>query len=153
MILHRVYVYYFYFYYFIYLVFFLMIRRPPRSTLFPYTTLLRPHPDQRRSQGRCDGDPAVPPDVPHDRAEPALGVRLQRRADPPGGVRPAEPDLRRRCHGFLVGLRGVELAQASPVRRLSRGVRRRTGRAVSEPSPGARRRRGARGGTGAGRTP
>src|SRR5438552_7836315 len=28
--------------------FFLMIRRPPRSTLFPYTTLFR-------SQGRCGG--------------------------------------------------------------------------------------------------
>src|SRR3712207_9107746 len=26
-------------------VFFLMIRRPPRSTLFPYTTLFRSHPD------------------------------------------------------------------------------------------------------------
>src|SRR6267378_6313764 len=32
-------------YYFIYFpVFFLMIRRPPRSTLFPYTTLFRSHP-------------------------------------------------------------------------------------------------------------
>src|SRR5216684_5936061 len=30
--------------------FFLMIRRPPRSTLFPYTTLFRSvHPDQRRA--------------------------------------------------------------------------------------------------------
>src|SRR6266568_7231091 len=32
------------------LIFFLMIRRPPRSTLFPYTTLFRPglgeHPDR-----------------------------------------------------------------------------------------------------------
>src|SRR5215510_16385131 len=28
--------------------FFLMIRRPPRSTLFPYTTLFRSHPDQCR---------------------------------------------------------------------------------------------------------
>src|SRR3712207_9322801 len=27
----------------IYLFFFLMIRRPPRSTLFPYTTLFRSH--------------------------------------------------------------------------------------------------------------
>src|SRR6266480_80393 len=27
-----------------FLLFFLMIRRPPRSTLFPYTTLFRPHP-------------------------------------------------------------------------------------------------------------
>src|SRR5436190_6124773 len=36
--------------------FFLMIRRPPRSTLFPYTTLFRSHPtrspaDQQPSQG------------------------------------------------------------------------------------------------------
>src|SRR2546422_4540188 len=26
-----------------------MIRRPPRSTLFPYTTLFRSHPERRRS--------------------------------------------------------------------------------------------------------
>src|SRR5690348_17987780 len=39
--------------------FFLMIRRPPRSTLFPYTTLFRsrglrrrPHPDRPGRQGR-----------------------------------------------------------------------------------------------------
>src|SRR5687768_18404090 len=38
-------------YYFVFFLFFLMIRRPPRSTLFPYTTLFRsaaafgrPHP-------------------------------------------------------------------------------------------------------------
>src|SRR5215210_9180822 len=49
--------------------FFLMIRRPPRSTLFPYTTLFRPHgarprarlpadhqaPPRRRARGRGDG--------------------------------------------------------------------------------------------------
>src|SRR5215210_9067819 len=38
--------------------FFLMIRRPPRSTLFPYTTLFRSHPDdvrvRRRGQRRGD---------------------------------------------------------------------------------------------------
>src|SRR5688572_33049458 len=50
--------------------FFLMIRRPPRSTLFPYTTLFRSHgaargrrrggrsghrrPDQRRRSGRSE---------------------------------------------------------------------------------------------------
>src|SRR5215204_7026073 len=33
--------------------FFLMIRRPPRSTLFPYTTLFRPH-----------GRPTTPPCAP-----------------------------------------------------------------------------------------
>src|SRR6266496_5664752 len=32
--------------------FFLMIRRPPRSTLFPYTTLFRPLARRRRCQRR-----------------------------------------------------------------------------------------------------
>src|SRR5256885_7594587 len=31
--------------------FFLMIRRPPRSTLFPYTTLFRSQPDQHARPG------------------------------------------------------------------------------------------------------
>src|ERR1041384_8550741 len=31
--------------------FFLMIRRPPRSTLFPYTTLFRSHPGAARGAG------------------------------------------------------------------------------------------------------
>src|SRR5260370_25668021 len=38
--------------------FFLMIRRPPRSTLFPYTTLFRSHPSGQRPCGparRRDG--------------------------------------------------------------------------------------------------
>src|SRR5690349_23933279 len=34
------------------LFFFLMIRRPPRSTLFPYTTLFRSHGAGRRSRDR-----------------------------------------------------------------------------------------------------
>src|SRR6266496_5869884 len=33
------------------LVFFLMIRRPPRSTLFPYTTLFRSRAGRRRPSG------------------------------------------------------------------------------------------------------
>src|SRR5260370_22813046 len=37
--------------------FFLMIRRPPRSTLFPYTTLFR-SPLQRCGAGRLDADRA-----------------------------------------------------------------------------------------------
>src|SRR3712207_8517788 len=45
----------------IYLFFFLMIRRPPRSTLFPYTTLFRsegdraPAPPDLRRQGQRHG--------------------------------------------------------------------------------------------------
>src|SRR5215203_7532448 len=34
-------------------VFFLMIRRPPRSTLFPYTTLFRSHPREAGRPGGC----------------------------------------------------------------------------------------------------
>src|SRR4051794_41691950 len=45
--------------FFLFLFFFLMIRRPPRSTLFPYTTLFRPRasllpgavPARRRAPG------------------------------------------------------------------------------------------------------
>src|SRR2546430_9200715 len=35
--------------------FFLMIRRPPRSTLFPYTTLFRSGRDRQRDGDRGDG--------------------------------------------------------------------------------------------------
>src|SRR5256885_12134437 len=41
--------------------FFLMIRRPPRSTLFPYTTLFRSHPVPRgRGLHDDDGGAGVP---------------------------------------------------------------------------------------------
>src|SRR3712207_9553612 len=53
-----------------YLVFFLMIRRPPRSTLFPYTTLFRSvHVEQSR-------DDAIPADVARRLGE--LGTRQRR---------------------------------------------------------------------------
>src|SRR6266446_8804023 len=53
------------------LFFFLMIRRPPRSTLFPYTTLFR-------SPGRY-APPPVPPPVPGPRPEPVPGDRKSTR--------------------------------------------------------------------------
>src|SRR2546430_16279109 len=50
---NQLYFCYFYFYsiylYFFLFFFFLMIRRPPRSTLFPYTTLFRSTPAQIRA--------------------------------------------------------------------------------------------------------
>src|SRR6266566_6131909 len=42
---------YFSFKFLCFLFFFLMIRRPPRSTLFPYTTLFRSRPDRRLATG------------------------------------------------------------------------------------------------------
>src|SRR6266511_3932671 len=54
--------------------FFLMIRRPPRSTLFPYTTLFRsPQPS-----GRVRSQPVLPADdLDSDRAEPATCGQLR----------------------------------------------------------------------------
>src|SRR3712207_8836700 len=52
---------------FVLFFFFLMIRRPPRSTLFPYTTLFR-------SPGRDRDPPAL---APHRPAEPR-GFRVRR---------------------------------------------------------------------------
>src|SRR3712207_7634642 len=48
-----------------------MIRRPPRSTLFPYTTLFRSPPPRtcRRSSSRCRGSP--------DRDRPGAGDVVQ----------------------------------------------------------------------------
>src|SRR3712207_7040950 len=48
--------------------FFLMIRRPPRSTLFPYTTLFRSRPYGR--EGAATSDPVQP-----GGASPGLGPR------------------------------------------------------------------------------
>src|SRR2546430_15434955 len=39
--------------------FFLMIRRPPRSTLFPYTTLFRSHEERGESIGSTTHAPTV----------------------------------------------------------------------------------------------
>src|SRR5438477_13146356 len=50
--------YCFLFFYLYLSFFFLMIRRPPRSTLFPYTTLFRSHGAQRRVGGGVAGSRA-----------------------------------------------------------------------------------------------
>src|SRR3712207_9441424 len=55
------------------LFFFLMIRRPPRSTLFPYTTLFRSaRPRARGGRGACTPEPGL-------HAPPAARVRARRR--------------------------------------------------------------------------
>src|SRR3712207_9252969 len=57
-----------------FICFFLMIRRPPRSTLFPYTTLFRSAPVDQRLVGRDLGLQAQPvvacrPEQPRGGAE------------------------------------------------------------------------------------
>ncbi len=58
----------------------------------------RPHLRGRR-------DPAVSPDARHDQDEPVLGLRVQRRRDPAGRPRPAQPHARRCGDGVLQRLR------------------------------------------------
>src|SRR3712207_8538238 len=61
--------------------FFLMIRRPPRSTLFPYTTLFRSPAPARAGRRRAAGVRAAVPAGAADRAGRAVrGVRRGGRA-------------------------------------------------------------------------
>src|SRR5205085_7395767 len=65
-----------------YVFFFLMIRRPPRSTLFPYTTLFRSADARGAILGHHDVHPAVALLVTQEHPHPAHGpIRLVDRAD------------------------------------------------------------------------
>src|SRR2546426_8064402 len=68
-----------------------MIRRPPRSTLFPYTTLFRsPHPELRAP------DPLVPAGIRQRAARHSpSGSKLRRCGRPQGALAGVLPDLRR----------------------------------------------------------
>src|SRR3712207_3278193 len=58
-------------------LFFLMIRRPPRSTLFPYTTLFRSdEPGRRGADRRDEGGRCRPRGWPDGAADGGLGRRL-----------------------------------------------------------------------------
>src|SRR2546430_7294542 len=67
-----------------FLFFFLMIRRPPRSTLFPYTTLFRSR--------RCGRDRQVV-GVPARAGDSARRSRGERRARPRARRDPGQPEL------------------------------------------------------------
>src|SRR5260370_10463793 len=83
-----------------YFFFFLMIRRPPRSTLFPYTTLFR-SPQQRVAElgpGRALAPRPPPGDDARPEADPAGRARGGPGRDPragkdgePGPLGPGEP--------------------------------------------------------------
>src|SRR6266496_806370 len=85
-----------------------MIRRPPRSTLFPYTTLFRSH----RGRGRAGGRFVV-----GDAARPLLADGEPRGA-PAAPARARRPALVRSA---LVALAGLPLATDGGTRRLGRG--------------------------------
>src|SRR5256885_1696840 len=65
-----------------------MIRRPPRSTLFPYTTLFRSHADQEQGLGE---DVAHRPEEVH-----ALEKAQEQRRVAPGGSEPPAMETMKR---------------------------------------------------------
>src|SRR2546427_12979205 len=95
-----------------------MIRRPPRSTLFPYTTLFRSHQDEEgaKERGREPGrELAHPEGEVRARDEPVEEDRLgetrgpvQRRRDPVAGCDHLAGSL---GVGPLVAVRQAERAQ------------------------------------------
>src|SRR5438128_7108959 len=60
-----------------------MLRRPPRSTLFPYTTLFRSHEDRRgdrqRARGRAYRRARLPPPARYRAPRPERGDRKSTR--------------------------------------------------------------------------
>src|SRR6267378_7917969 len=94
-----IYNYYHFLYLFFFIFFFLMIRRPPRSTLFPYTTLFR---SGRRVHG------GALPDAERARGRRRRAGRLPARAQVPSTV--SRPSCR-----FIFASLGHRLIAESPV--------------------------------------
>src|SRR2546422_2736464 len=83
-----------------------MIRRPPRSTLFPYTTLFRSQrPRQREAQAV---QVAVPPIEPLPRLIQSLARGVVRRGEPREILRAVGPERGRRGALRRRGLRSEE---------------------------------------------
>src|SRR6202521_4766942 len=91
-------------------VFFLMIRRPPRSTLFPYTTLFR---TPRRS--RDDGNAQVLALLP---TRNSTSLKLS-----PAAVPPRETGRGRPGTGAVSGAPGLPRGAVPAARRRARGAR------------------------------
>src|SRR2546422_7767251 len=70
-----------------------MIRRPPRSTLFPYTTLFRSHHHSRHRQGKAAGGQG-------DRGRDGQGDRGRQEA-PPRGEGDRKSTRRNSSHGYI----------------------------------------------------
>src|SRR3712207_7644587 len=80
-----------------------MIRRPPRSTLFPYTTLFRSVPPAQLGVGRAPLDPA------------GGGARL-----PPHGLRGRRQPFLRPPRGGRLGAQAAQLLVVRPDRKSTR---------------------------------
>src|ERR1017187_10982504 len=92
--------------------FFLMIRRPPRSTLFPYTTLFRSMPERSKTPRR-----------PRDANQLAHQIMMESTGQAPAQRPGQPPELYKNPHavalGQLGGLKGgpARAAKLSPKKR------------------------------------
>src|SRR5687768_18593979 len=76
--------------------FFLMIRRPPRSTLFPYTTLFRSR------DGRARDDPGLRAEEPAADVRSPAPVRRPVQSEPLGHLRGDRKSTRlNSSHGYI----------------------------------------------------
>src|SRR5260221_8248216 len=109
-----------------------MIRRPPRSTLFPYTTLFRSHPPPEQHEGDRHREPGggrdrrmAPAGRPdRGRGPPAAGRRAAI-GDPAGGERSEEHTSELQSHSDLVCRLLLEKkkkkTQPDPVKTIKKG--------------------------------
>src|SRR2546429_4578665 len=114
--------------------FFLMIRRPPRSTLFPYTTLFRSGLGVRRAYGqpvRSGRTPSVRPRLPAGPAPDHRGA-VGGRHHPPGGPRRESSAISRSDRPRASGAPGGRSVGRRPPRT------QRPGGAASDGPPAAR---------------
>src|SRR5260221_12498148 len=89
--------------------FFLMIRRPPRSTLFPYTTLFRSTPMQGGCERQIEGFLARPIGHFEERHEPAGPLDASARRRP---ARSEEHTSELQSHSDLVCRLLLEIGRA-----------------------------------------
>src|SRR3712207_3307999 len=88
-------------------VFFLMIRRPPRSTLFPYTTLFRSRVAENRRHDRYS--PGQRSNVPRSIMLPGRGGATAARVAALGAVEVAQQASRRVAFSFQPSAKNTKL--------------------------------------------
>src|SRR3712207_9173916 len=88
-------------------VFFLMIRRPPRSTLFPYTTLFRSRVAENRRHDRYS--PGQRSNVPRSSMLPGRGGATAARVADLGAVEVAQRASRRVVFSFQPSAKNKKL--------------------------------------------
>src|SRR2546427_12886689 len=98
-----------------------MIRRPPRSTLFPYTTLFRSHGTRRVEAAKARGRETPARGLQGDRAEDRRPARLRRVPGRPAGGRGAQREDRKRVgEGKRVDLGGRRISKKKRIRMVQR---------------------------------